>query len=161
MSNIARQRIEAEPTPRPAPRPGRFARKTENKARLRSIPPWEPVAAPRVEPAKPVARATGNSADVSSDSIDRRSALATYLRDVRRYPLLSREEEHRIASAYVATGDQRLANQLVAANLRLVVKISLEYRTAHGNVTDLAALETVDGIDKAKLEQQPKALRFD
>lgn len=36
----------------------------------------------------------------------------------------------------------------------------VEYRTAHGNFTDLASLEKVDGIDKAKLEDQPEALRF-
>jgi competence ComEA-like helix-hairpin-helix protein len=35
------------------------------------------------------------------------------------------------------------------------------YRTAHGNFTDLAALEKVEGIDKAKLEEQPEAIRFD
>ena len=35
------------------------------------------------------------------------------------------------------------------------------YRTAHGNFTDLASLEKVEGIDKAKLEEQPEALRFD
>ena len=34
------------------------------------------------------------------------------------------------------------------------------YRTAHGNFTDLASLEKVDGVDKAKLEEQPEALRF-
>jgi competence ComEA-like helix-hairpin-helix protein len=34
------------------------------------------------------------------------------------------------------------------------------YRTAHGNFTDLASLEKVEGIDKAKLEEQPEALRF-
>jgi competence ComEA-like helix-hairpin-helix protein len=37
----------------------------------------------------------------------------------------------------------------------------LEYRKAHGNFTDLASLEKVDGIDKAKLEEQPEAIRFD
>ena len=36
----------------------------------------------------------------------------------------------------------------------------VEYRTAHGNFADLAALEKVDGLDKAKLEEQPEALRF-
>jgi len=34
------------------------------------------------------------------------------------------------------------------------------YRTAHGNFTDLASLQKVDGVDKAKLEEQPEALRF-
>jgi competence ComEA-like helix-hairpin-helix protein len=37
----------------------------------------------------------------------------------------------------------------------------VEYRTAHGKFTDIAALEKVEGVDKAKLEEQPEALRFD
>lgn len=36
----------------------------------------------------------------------------------------------------------------------------VEYRNAHGSFTDLASLEKVDGIDKAKLEEQAEALRF-
>lgn len=36
----------------------------------------------------------------------------------------------------------------------------VEYRTAHGNFTDLASLEKVDGVDRAKLEDQAEALRF-
>ena len=34
------------------------------------------------------------------------------------------------------------------------------YRKANGKFTDLAALSKVEGIDKAKLEEQPEALRF-
>ena len=37
----------------------------------------------------------------------------------------------------------------------------VEYRQAHGAFADLAALSKVEGIDKAKLEEQPEALRFD
>jgi competence ComEA-like helix-hairpin-helix protein len=37
----------------------------------------------------------------------------------------------------------------------------VEYRTANGKFADLAALEKVAGVDKAKLEEQPEALRFD
>jgi competence protein ComEA len=36
----------------------------------------------------------------------------------------------------------------------------VEYRAAHGSFADLAALEKVEGVDKAKLEEQPEALRF-
>ena len=37
----------------------------------------------------------------------------------------------------------------------------VDYRKEHGNFTDLAGLLKVDGVDKAKLEEQPEALRFD
>jgi competence ComEA-like helix-hairpin-helix protein len=37
----------------------------------------------------------------------------------------------------------------------------VDYRKEHGNFTDVAGLLKVDGVDKAKLEEQPEALRFD
>ena len=37
----------------------------------------------------------------------------------------------------------------------------VEYRTANGKFTDLAGLAKVDGVDKAKLEEQPEAIKFD
>jgi len=37
----------------------------------------------------------------------------------------------------------------------------VEYRTANGKFADIAALEKVAGVDKAKLEEQPEALKFD
>jgi RNA polymerase sigma-32 factor len=63
--------------------------------------------------------------------------MMTYFQALRRHPLLSREEEQRIALELIRTGDPRLAGRLVTANLRLVVKIALEYRTARRNLLDL------------------------
>jgi competence ComEA-like helix-hairpin-helix protein len=37
----------------------------------------------------------------------------------------------------------------------------VDYRTANGKFADIAALEKVTGVDKAKLEEQPEAIRFD
>ena len=37
----------------------------------------------------------------------------------------------------------------------------VEYRTANGKFADIAALEKVPGVDKAKLEEQPEAIRFE
>jgi competence ComEA-like helix-hairpin-helix protein len=37
----------------------------------------------------------------------------------------------------------------------------LEYRTAHGKISDMETLLKIDGVDKAKIEEQPEALRFD
>jgi competence ComEA-like helix-hairpin-helix protein len=36
----------------------------------------------------------------------------------------------------------------------------VEYRTAHGNIPDLDTFLKVDGVDKARIEEQPEALRF-
>jgi RNA polymerase sigma-32 factor len=70
-------------------------------------------------------------------SLSRRDPLQLYIDEIRRYPLLSREQEHELAVKYAQTGDMEAARQLVTANLRLVVKIAHEYRRAHRNLLDL------------------------
>ncbi|MBU1220122.1 RNA polymerase factor sigma-32 [Myxococcota bacterium] len=63
--------------------------------------------------------------------------LRAYIQQVRRYPLLSQEEEFRVASKYWETKDPSAAKKLVTSNLRLVVKIAHEYAKAHYNLLDL------------------------
>ncbi len=63
--------------------------------------------------------------------------LAAYMKDVQRYPLLSREEEHELAVRLVEDGDVDAARKLVVSNLRLVVKIAYDYRQAYKNLLDL------------------------
>jgi RNA polymerase sigma-32 factor len=50
---------------------------------------------------------------------------------------ISREEEHELAVRWREEGDLEAARRLVLANLRLVVKIAMEYRRAWTNVLDL------------------------
>jgi RNA polymerase sigma-32 factor len=63
--------------------------------------------------------------------------LAHYLAQVRKYPLLSREEEKEYAISYQETGDREAAEKLVTANLRLVIKIAFQYHRQWANVLDL------------------------
>jgi len=65
------------------------------------------------------------------------SALSAYLHELRRHSLLTRDEEHELAVRFSKTGDSAAARRLITANLRLVVKISQEYRRAHKNLLDL------------------------
>jgi RNA polymerase sigma-32 factor len=64
-------------------------------------------------------------------------ALAAYMAELRKYPPISREEEHELAVRWAEHGDREAARRLVLANLRLVVKIAMEYRRAWTNVLDL------------------------
>ena len=70
-------------------------------------------------------------------SIAKRDPMAVYMRETRRYPLLTPEEEHALATRLVEHGDTKAARKLIEANLRLVVKIAYEYRRAHKNLLDL------------------------
>jgi RNA polymerase sigma-32 factor len=75
--------------------------------------------------------------DPGARSIARYDALEAYMREVQRHPLLSPEDEHRLAVEYSKTGSVDLAARLVTANLRLVVKIAYEYRRAYRNIMDM------------------------
>lgn len=53
--------------------------------------------------------------------------LTLYLTEIRKYPLLTREQEAELAKKYYDTKDPQLAQTLVKSNLRFVVKIAAEY----------------------------------
>ncbi|MBL8660971.1 MAG: RNA polymerase sigma factor RpoH [Rhodospirillales bacterium] len=54
--------------------------------------------------------------------------LARYLQHIRNYPMLSPEEEYRLAKRWVDHHDEDAANSLVTSHLRLVAKIAMGYR---------------------------------
>jgi RNA polymerase sigma-32 factor len=64
-------------------------------------------------------------------------AFTRYMAELRRHPPISRDEEHALAVRWVEEGDVDAARSLVLANLRLVVKIAMEYRRAWTHVLDL------------------------
>ncbi|MCK8603229.1 sigma-70 family RNA polymerase sigma factor [Desulfoferrobacter suflitae] len=51
-----------------------------------------------------------------------------YLDEIKRYPLLSREEERELAVRYREKNDLDAAYKLITANLRLVVKIAMDFQ---------------------------------
>jgi len=72
-----------------------------------------------------------------SGPLARVSPLQRYLSEVRQHPLLSREEEQSLAEAYYRRGDREAGRTLVSSNLRLVVKIALEYYRHWMDLLDL------------------------
>ena len=55
-------------------------------------------------------------------------SLRLYLGEIRRFPLLSEEEEHRYAVALFENKDLAAAHSLITSNLRFVVKVAYEFR---------------------------------
>ncbi|MBZ0271808.1 RNA polymerase factor sigma-32 [bacterium] len=75
--------------------------------------------------------------DVEPGSLVSVGPLQAYMREVGRYPLLTREEEHELAVYYSKTQDPEAAAKLVTSNLRLVVKIAMDFQRAFINLMDL------------------------
>jgi len=88
-----------------------------------------PPATGRSAPALPASR--------SPAALERGSALTAYMAELRHHAPISREEEHALAVRWVEDGDVEAARTLVLSNLRLVVKIAMEYRRAWTNTLDL------------------------
>ncbi|MCB9093916.1 MAG: RNA polymerase factor sigma-32 [Halobacteriovoraceae bacterium] len=80
--------------------------------------------------------------------------LTIYLREISKYKVLSLEEEKELTLQLFETGDIEIAKKLVLANLRLVVKIAMEYRKAHKNVMDLIQEGNI-GLMKAVSKYDP------
>jgi len=67
------------------------------------------------------------------------SPLSTqsYLRQINLLPLLTPEEEFKLAARYRKYNDREAAEKLVTSNLRFVVKVALEYKTYGIKLLDL------------------------
>lgn len=63
--------------------------------------------------------------------------LTLYLSEIRKYPLLSKEQELELAKKYYDTKDPALAQALVKANLRFVVKVAAEYAKFSSRLIDV------------------------
>lgn len=103
---------------------------TANDPPERRDPPAPP-AAPRAAALPPV------PVPAADRDVGPGDALTRYLAELRHHAPIPREEEHALAVRWVEEGDREAARRLVLANLRLVVKIAMEYRRTWTNVLDL------------------------
>jgi RNA polymerase sigma-32 factor len=86
--------------------------------------------------------------------------LQRYLAEIRRFPLLSREEEHQLAVDYKQYGNVEAAYKLVTANLRLVVMIAREYQKAFKNLLDLIQEGNMGLMEAVKNFDPYRGVRF-
>jgi RNA polymerase sigma-32 factor len=86
--------------------------------------------------------------------------LQRYLAEIRRFPLLGRDEEHRLAVRYKEYEDVQAAYTLVTSNLRLVVMIAREYQKAFKNLLDLIQEGNMGLMEAVKNFDPYRGVRF-
>lgn len=90
----------------------------------------------------------------TSSALKVQDPLTVYLKEISRHKLLTPEEEKELTAELLLTGDIEVAKKLVLANLRLVVKIALEYKSASKNIMDLIQEGNI-GLMKAVSKYDP------
>jgi len=84
------------------------------------------------------------------------TSLERYLIEISNHPVLSREEEYKLAVKYRDDGDLDAAKKLVSSNLKFVVKIANEYKNYGINMMDviqegnIGLMNAVKGFDPTK-----------
>jgi len=99
-------------------------------------------------------------ADAKTKALVPFDPLQRYLTEIRRFKLLSREEEHRLAVQYKEYGDFEAAYKLVTANLRLVVMIAREYQKAFKTLLDLIQEGNMGLMEAVKNFDPYRGVRF-
>ena len=87
-------------------------------------------------------------------------SLALYLQEIKKFPILTAEEEFMLAKRYKAHGDSDAAHKLVTSHLRLVVKIAMGYRGYGLPVTDLISEGNVGIMQAVKKFEPEKGFRL-
>jgi RNA polymerase sigma-32 factor len=79
--------------------------------------------------------------------------LSRYLQEIRKFPMLTPQEEYELAKRWQQHGDEKAAHRLVTSHLRLVAKIAMGYRgyglpvselISEGNVGMMQAVKRFD-----------------
>jgi len=86
--------------------------------------------------------------------------LKKYLAEISKHPVLSREEEYELAEKIHKNKDIEAAQKMVISNLKLVVKIALEYYNTYLNILDLIQEGNVGLLHAVKKYNPYKGTKF-
>jgi RNA polymerase sigma-32 factor len=98
--------------------------------------------------------------EVAALAVPTADTLQRYLTEIRRIPVLSRDEEHALAVRWQKHQDRNAAVKLVTSNLRLVVLIAREYQRAVHNLLDLIQEGNVGLLEAIKNFDPYRGVRF-
>ncbi len=94
-----------------------------------------------------------NRLELSREEFSPEVNLSRYLQHIKKFPILSYEEEYDLAKEYVKTRDAKISYRLITSHLRLVVKVVSKFRgyglpiaemISEGNIGLLYAVDRFD-----------------
>jgi RNA polymerase sigma-32 factor len=83
-----------------------------------------------------------------------------YLSDIRRFPMLERDQEYRLAKRWREQGDRDAANQIVTSHLRLASKIAMGYRGYGLPIAEIISEGNVGLMQALNRFEPEKGFRF-
>ena len=88
------------------------------------------------------------------------SGLSKYLEDIKKFPMLSLEEEYTMAKAWVEEGCRSSAHKLVTSHLRLAAKIAMGYRGYGLPISEVVSEANVGLMQAVKRFDPEKGFRL-
>jgi RNA polymerase sigma-32 factor len=89
-----------------------------------------------------------------------KNSLETYLTQINQFPLLTQEEEFKLATRYRKDNDIEAAQKLITSNLRFVVKVAFEYKSYGVKLLDLIQEGNIGLMMAVKKFDPYKGYRF-
>ena len=89
-----------------------------------------------------------------------KNSLETYLVQINQFPLLTHEEEFKLAVRYRKHNDIDAAQKLITSNLRFVVKVAFEYKSYRVKLLDLIQEGNIGLMMAVKKFNPHKGYRF-
>jgi len=93
-------------------------------------------------------------------TITSEGSLSSYLAQIKKFPMLSAEEEYMLAKSWRDRGDLKSAHKLVTSHLRLVAKIAMGYRGYGLPVSELVSEGNIGLMQAVKKFKPEKGFRL-
>jgi RNA polymerase sigma-32 factor len=93
-------------------------------------------------------------------AIDVDGSLSSYLTQIKKFPMLSAEEEYMLAKRWRDRSDLKAAQKLITSHLRLVAKIAMRYRGYGLPVNELVSEGSIGLMQAVKKFQPEKGFRL-
>ena len=93
-------------------------------------------------------------------SVSREGGLSNYLTQIKKFPMLSAEEEYMLAKSWRDRGDLKSAQKLITSHLRLVAKIAMGYRGYGMPVSEMVSEGNIGLMQAVKKFEPEKGFRL-